>query len=74
MEETFTLTVTPQELDRRGFIRQANLEEGKKVLAELYGEIWMAACYDPDNDDHRKYAKKLLPLIQKANDLLNFKR
>lgn len=68
------IKVTGEELDKQGLIRQANLKEGKEVLAELYGVIWMDACYDPDKESDREYARKLLPLIKKANDLLQFKR
>ena len=74
MHEAFTLTVSQEELDKHGYIRQANLEDGKKVLSELYGLIWVDACYDPDNEEHRRYAQRFLPLIQKANDLLQFKK
>ena len=74
MEEAFTLTVTPQELDKRGFVRQTNLVEGKRLLCELYGKIWCEACYDPTNRERQAFASELLPLIKQANDLLEFKR
>ncbi len=67
------VTVPQEELDRRGFVHQNCLVDAKKVLSELYGKIWCEACYDPDNADTQKFARKVLPLIEKANEYLRFK-
>lgn len=56
-----------------GLQRVENLQEAYKALRDLYGMIWCEACYDPDNEIIEKYARRLLPLIQKANEILGFK-
>jgi len=49
-------------------------DEVMGLLRDLYGKIWTEACYDPDNMQSEKYARRLLPGIQKLNELLHFKR
>jgi hypothetical protein len=45
-----------------------------ELLCALYRDIWIEAHYDPDNERTEKYAKKLLPAIQRLNKILKFKR
>ena len=52
---------------------QNNLAEAFKSLHDLYGIIWCEACYDPDNEETQKICQRMLPLIQKANEILKFK-
>ena len=47
--------------------------EVMKLLSSLYGKIWTEACYDPDNDESRRFALRCLQDIQKLNELLGFK-
>lgn len=56
--------------------KSVELEDGKikELLNKLYSDIWIEACYDPDNDETRKHARKLLPTITALNDILEFKK
>ena len=62
--------IVPQE---HGLMPQKNVEEAFKAIHDLYGDIWCEACYDPTNEDYRKFARRLLPKIEKANEILGFK-
>ena len=57
-----------------GYVEKDKLAEAFKELSELYAQIWIEAVYDPYNEHYKKFAKKLLPHIQKANDLLEFRK
>lgn len=61
-EETTTTTI------------HVKMEEGelKNHLYELYKMIWLESCYDPDTEETRQFAKKLLPHIQALNKVLKF--
>lgn len=43
-------------------------------LNALYGVIWTEACYDADTESTQKMCRRLLPHIQKLNEILRFKR
>lgn len=45
-----------------------------RELSALYGDIWTEAVYDPFNEDTRRFAQRLLPMIQAANKILHFKK
>jgi|SRR5580765_4571904 len=45
-----------------------------KALSDLYGLIWIEACYDPYNQKTKEFAETLLPHIRLLNDVLKFKR
>lgn len=66
----------PIELDPKeyGLFNQKGVEESFKALNDLYREIWCEAFFDPTNEDWKAFAQKLLPLIQKANEGLGFKK
>jgi hypothetical protein len=44
------------------------------ALSRLYGIIWTEACYDAYNKDTEAFARRLLPLIQKCNEILQFRK
>jgi len=44
-----------------------------KHLHEIYFQSF-SAWYDPDNDEHAKWGKKIWPHISALNDKLKFKR
>lgn len=44
-----------------------------ELLTDLYCKIWTEACYDADCEATQKYARTLLPSIQKLNESLKFK-
>lgn len=43
-----------------------------ELLRALYSKIWTEAFYDCDTEDSRKYAQKLIPMIQELNELIGF--
>ena len=45
-----------------------------KALSELYSVIWTEACYDALNESTKTLCKKLLPFIEQANEILEFKK
>ena len=52
----------------------SEVEPLMKALGAMYCIIWPEACYDPLNASTRKLAEELLPHIQKANEILRFKK
>ena len=68
------ITITEKQMAELGVV---NIEKHKEVyvlLYKLYCDIWCEACYDMTNEEYRKFALKLLPHIQRLNDILRFKR
>ena len=61
-------TVTTRRLDSPANKKLATL------LNELYRKIWTEACYDPDTEQSRAFAKTLLKPIQDLNKILKFKQ
>jgi hypothetical protein len=50
-------------------------DETRKLLAEVYGSLWMEAYYDPTYGEvSQKFAAPLADKMQKANERLQFKR
>jgi len=49
-------------------------EQCRKLLNELYCQIWCEACYDPYNESTSTWAReRLLKPIQELNKILRFK-
>jgi len=59
---------------KHDLVNQQDLMQAKTLLAKLYGEIYIEACYDPSNEDTKTYAEGLLPTIQELNKILHFKK
>jgi hypothetical protein len=62
------------DLQKLGLVEIKELDVALHELHELYGLIWCEAAYDPDNEITQKFARKLLPHIKKANEVLKFKK
>ena len=45
----------------------------KALLSKVYGRIWTEAYYDPYNEETKKFALSLAPLMAMLNDTLKFK-
>ena len=45
-----------------------------QALSRVYSLIWCEACYDPYNEETRKFAQRMLEDIQLANKILQFKK
>ena len=62
-------------IDGINYTRETPVQESeRRLLAQLYGQIWTEAVYDPDSDQTQKYAQRLLPLIQELNKTMEFKK
>lgn len=58
-----------------GFLAKAeDIPVLMRALGELYGIVWCEACYDPTNASTEAFARRLLPHIQQANTILQFKK
>jgi hypothetical protein len=54
--------------------KPSEVEPLMQALRSLYSIIWPEACYDPFNKDTEAFAQRLLPHIQQANEILQFKK
>lgn len=52
------------------------LESGEveKLLNKIFGIVWIECCYDPKNDSTREFAERLLPSLERLQELLKFKK
>lgn len=57
-----------------GLIKEDNLREAKVLLKDLADKIWCEAAYDPRNASTQEFADTLLPLINKLDDIIKFKK
>lgn len=48
-------------------------EEARKLLADVYGVLWLEAYYDPNNEQSREFALKHVGKMERLNELLKFK-
>lgn len=65
------------EIDEKEFgllCRPSEVAPLMKALSELYSVIWTEACYDASNEHTQKLCRQLLPNIQAANKILQFKK
>lgn len=53
---------------------QHDVDEAMKLLHDLYSMIYIEAKYDPYSEETEKYANRLLPGIQRLNEILKFKK
>jgi hypothetical protein len=49
-------------------------EECLKAFGEIYGLVWTEACYDPYNEQTRKFAKKVWPHVLLINEALKIRK
>lgn len=50
-------------------------DESRKLLADVYGTLWMEAYYDPTYGEvTQNFSKPLADKMQRLNKLLKFKR
>lgn len=49
-------------------------DEERKLLSEVFGQLWTEAYYDPTNESTRKFAQPLADKMSELNKLLGFKK
>lgn len=65
------------EVDEKAYGLLCKPEEVALVMSSLnslYGVIWTEACYDADTESTQKLCRRLLPDIQKLNEILAFNK
>ena len=65
------------EVDEKAYgllCKPEDVQPPMKALSKVYSLIWIEACYDAYNDSTQKLCREMLPHIEKANEILKFKK
>lgn len=74
-----TLYVSPVDVFEKKFdVKTENIssvltQSQKDRLSEVYGKLWVEACYDPESEQLRKFCTPLSKIMQDLNQELKFK-
>lgn len=70
-EAAETLKAHADLIDAQDGSEQSEIME---ILSKMYAIIWPEACYDARSQATAKFARELLPHINRLNEILRFRR
>lgn len=65
------------EIDETKFVQVCAVENIAKLahaVNEVYGRLWIEACYDPYNEQTQKLGRELLPYVEEIKAILRIKK